>query len=93
MEELIANYSAARAIFTKWMEWKPEEKAWLAFIKFEERMHEFERCREIMYRYMDAYPRLRTYMKVAHFEIKRKNREAARLVFEKTIEDLGMGAF
>lgn len=50
MEELLGNYKKAREIFERWMAWKPEEKAWLAYIKFEERMGEFQNCREIMYR-------------------------------------------
>ena len=50
MEELLGNYKKAREIFERWMAWKPEEKGWLAYIKFEERMGEFQNCREIMYR-------------------------------------------
>lgn len=42
MEEVLANYQAAREIFARWMTWKPEEKAWMAYLKFEERMGEKE---------------------------------------------------
>ena len=42
MEEVLGNYQAAREIFNRWMTWKPEEKAWMAFLKFEERMGERE---------------------------------------------------
>lgn len=45
MEEIIGNYNKARAIFAKWMTWKPEEKAWMSFYKFEQRMKEPENCR------------------------------------------------
>lgn len=31
MEELIGFYPKARQIFERWMEWKPPEKAWLAY--------------------------------------------------------------
>ena len=71
------------------MTWKPEEKAWLAYLKFEESMGETEKRREIMYRYLQAYPRLRTFLKVTQFEIKNKNPSAARQIFEKAQEDLG----
>jgi len=55
-------------------------------------MGEKEKCREIMYRYLEAYPRLETYLKVAKFEIKNKNIEFARKVFEKAVDDLGESA-
>jgi crooked neck len=42
MEEVLGNYAAAREIFSRWMTWRPEEKAWLAYLKFEERMGELE---------------------------------------------------
>lgn len=38
MEEIIGNYKGARDVFERWMEWKPSEKAWLAFANFERRM-------------------------------------------------------
>lgn len=45
-----------------------------------------------MYRYMEEYPRLRTYIKVAKFEMKNKNNKAAREIFERTLEELGKEA-
>lgn len=42
MEEVLGNYAAARQIFDRWMTWRPDEKAWMAFVKFEERMGEKE---------------------------------------------------
>lgn len=38
---------------------------------------------------MEAFPRLKSYLKVARFEIKNKNRDAARSIFERTLEELG----
>jgi crooked neck len=40
MEELLGNYIQARKIFQRWMNWRPEEKAWLAFVAFEQRVGE-----------------------------------------------------
>lgn len=45
-----------------------------------------------MFRYMEAFPKLRTYLKVAKFEIKCKNRESARKIYERSIEELGQEA-
>lgn len=42
----------------------------MAYLHFEERMGEKELQRQVMYRYMEAYPKLRVYLKVAQFEIK-----------------------
>jgi crooked neck len=71
------------------MTWRPDEKAWMAFVRFEERMGEKECQRSVMFRYMEAFPKLRTYLKVAKFEVKCKNRESARGIYERTIEELG----
>ncbi len=38
---------------------------------------------------MDAFPRLRTYIKVLKFEVKHGFKKEARDLFEKTIEELG----
>lgn len=74
MEELIGEYAKARDIFTRWMEWVPGEKAWMAFIKFEERMGEPERAKDILYKYLEAFPSLNTYLKVAKAELKSRNK-------------------
>lgn len=42
-----------------------------------------------MYQYMEAHPKLHTYLKVAKYEQKLRNFQAARDIYEKTIEDLG----
>ena len=82
MEEILGQYTKARAIFEKWMSWRPKEKAWMSYLKFEQRMKDSENCRRIMYNYLDAYPLLRVYLKVAKFEEKHKNFKAAREVYE-----------
>ena len=58
---MLGQYLKARAIFEKWMSWKPAEKAWMAYMKYEERLGEFENARKIMYRYLDCHPKLETY--------------------------------
>ena len=68
MEEMIGQYQAARAIFGRWMAWNPEEKAFLAYCKFEERMGESGRQREIMYLLLEAHPKYENYLRVAKFE-------------------------
>lgn len=52
-------------------------------------MKEPENCRKIMYSYLNAYPVLRVYLKVAKFEEKHRNKKAARELFEQILIDLG----
>jgi len=89
MEELLGNYSQARAIFERWLSWKPQERAWLCYMKYEERMQEPQRHRELMYRFLAEFPREKTYIKVAKYETKLKNIPLARQVYEKAMDDLG----
>ena len=35
----------ARNVFQRWMEWGPGEKAWMAFLRFEERMGEPQKAK------------------------------------------------
>ena len=58
-------------------------------MKFEERMSEPQKHRELMYRFLSEFPREKTYIKVAKYETKLRNVPLARKVFEKAMEDLG----
>jgi len=53
MEEVISNYDKVRAIFDSWMTWKPKDTAWMAYLKFEQRMNNIENCRNILERFID----------------------------------------
>ena len=46
-----------------------------------------------IFRYLEAFPRLQTYLKVAKFELKNHNPASARLIFEKIPTDLGDEAY
>lgn len=46
----------------------PSENAWDVFLKFEERLGEYENCREILKDYIDLNPSLKAYLKAAKFE-------------------------
>jgi crooked neck len=74
------------------MEWCPGEKAWMSYIKFEERMGEPESAKKILYRYLESYPTLETYIKVAKFEFRNKNKEETRRIYERIITELGSEA-
>jgi TolA-binding protein len=48
-----------------------------------------QKARDVLYKYLEANPALETYLKVAKFEFKNRNKEAARKMFEQIIVDLG----
>ena len=52
MEEMLGNVGGARQVFERWMQWEPEEQAWLSFIKMELRYKEVDRARDIYERYI-----------------------------------------
>ena len=52
-------------------------------------MNEPENQRKVMYQYMDVFPKLGVYLRVAKFEVKMHNKTSARKIFERTLEDLG----
>lgn len=58
-------------------------------MKFEERLGEFENCREILKDYIDLNPSLRAYMKAAKFEQKRGSKDKARRFYERAFVELG----
>ena len=56
MEEMLGNNDKVREIFEDWMTWEPKEHAWNAYLKFEDRMGDLQRCRSILERYIDQNP-------------------------------------
>ena len=54
-----------RLVFDRWMEWEPDEQAWLTYIKFELRYKEIERARQIYERFVYVHPDVRNWIKFA----------------------------
>jgi len=63
MEEVLGNIAGARQIFERWMRWEPEESAWNAYIKFEKRYKEYDRCRLIYERFVNTHPQPKNWLK------------------------------
>lgn len=40
------------------MTWEPNDNAWLAFAKFEERLGEIENSRKVLFRYIEVHRNL-----------------------------------
>jgi crooked neck len=73
LEELLQNVPGARQVFERWMKWEPEDKAWQAYIKLEERYGEHDRASAIYERWVAVRPDPRVWVKWAKFEEERGN--------------------
>lgn len=61
----------------------------MSYIKFQERNGQPANAKAVLYKYLQAYPALQAYLKVAKFQFKNKNKDAARKIFQSVIIDLG----
>lgn len=90
MEEMLGNYIGVREIYKVWMTWKPGENAWISYSKFEERMGEIDKAREVMYKYIEKNSdNVDAYIKTAKYEEKLGNFNSARTIYETALSDLG----
>ncbi|KAJ4453836.1 putative Protein crooked neck [Paratrimastix pyriformis] len=90
-EEMLGNIPAARQIFDRWMGWKPDTPAWIAFVKLEMRYHEHERARQILERFIQCHPVLPSYLKYAKFlEKNLHDIEGARAIYQRAYAELGL---
>jgi crooked neck len=92
LEEILGNYAGARQIYERWMEWQPDEQAWLTYIKFEMRCGETERARGIYERFVKVHPSVKAWLRWAKFEDSLGERDRARAVFEQAVQYLGENA-
>lgn len=89
MEEMLGNVGGARQVFERWMEWEPDEQAYLTFIKFELRYKETERAREIYCRFVMVHPDVKNWVRYAKFEEQHGYISSARAVYEQAVEFYG----
>jgi crooked neck len=101
MEEILSNYTKVREIFESWMTWNPKDTAWLAYLKFEEKMGSIQNWRNLLERFVYIYPNIGDqeamdaigrYMKAAKFEEKVNERKRARSYNERALTDFGEAA-
>ena len=63
MEEMLGNISGARLVFERWLEWMPDDNAFLAYIKMESRYDEYDRCRHVFNRYVETHQSVRAWIR------------------------------
>lgn len=68
MEEMLGELESVRKIFDDWMTWQPSEFAWNAYLKFEQRHGDLDKCRMILEKFIDVNPVPASFVKAANFE-------------------------
>ena len=88
-EELGGDHAKCRAVFERWMAWQPDDNAWLAYARFEQRCHNLDKAEQVLRRYCQAFPTCRAFVKFAKWaEFEAKNVALARTIFEALLQEL-----
>ena len=61
------DISGTRQVFDRWMEWEPDEQAWLTYIKFELRYKEIDKARGIYEKFVYVHPEVHNWIKFARY--------------------------
>jgi len=93
LEEVLGNADGARALFERWMAWAPEEQAWLAYARFEERQARppgaAGRARGVYERLLACRPSLANFLRLAKWEERANGQRAlARRALERAAVEL-----
>ena len=89
MEEMVGDVAKCRTVFERWMEWMPDDNAWMSFARFEGRCGHWDQAKEVMKRYANTYPSIRSFMRFAKWaEFEAKDVDLARTVFESALVEL-----
>lgn len=88
MEEMLGNFSGARQIFDRWMQWNPDTETWLSYVRFELRYEEIERARSIFEKLVQCHNKVSAWVRYAEFEKKNGEVAKARNCYERGVENL-----
>jgi crooked neck len=89
MEEMVGDVPKCRAVFERWMKWRPDDNGWLAYARFETRHGHLDRAEQVMRGYVNAYPVAQAYLRMAKWaEHEAKNPVLARTVYESALREL-----
>eukprot|EP01155_Anaeramoeba_flamelloides_P046719 Anaeramoba_flamelloidesc39907_g1_i1.p1 GENE.c39907_g1_i1~~c39907_g1_i1.p1 ORF type:complete len:374 (+),score=80.80 c39907_g1_i1:2-1123(+) len=94
LEEALNNIEGVRLICKRWMEWEPNEAAWLTYAKFETRHKEIELARDVYEAFIRCHPKVDSYLRYAKWELKNNHEiSKARNVYERTLKELEEDAY
>jgi crooked neck len=89
MEKMVGDIPKCRAVFKRWMEWMPDDNAWMLYARIEGRGGHMDQVKKIMRWYTNTHLWLRSFMRFAKWaEFKAKNIELARTVYESSLVEL-----
>ncbi|GMH84236.1 hypothetical protein TrST_g691 [Triparma strigata] len=89
MEEMVGDVPKCRAVWERWMEWKPDDNAWGSYAKFEMRCGDLSLAKNVLERYTASYPSVRSYLKYARWaEYDAKDVVLSREVYERCLSEL-----
>jgi crooked neck len=89
MEEMVGDTPKCRAVFARWMQWMPDDNAWLSYARFEVRCQRRDAANEVMKQYVNTYPSARAFLKYAKWaEFESKDVPKAREIYEAALSEL-----
>lgn len=88
MENMLGNYAGVRQLYSRWMEWRPEEEAWKSYLQFEMRNGEAQLVRDIFRRYVEINRSPKAFLKWAKYEESVHEIDNARDVYSAAVEQL-----
>lgn len=89
MEEMVGDVPKCRAVFDRWMDWMPDDNAWMSYARFEGRCGHWDQAKEIMKRYANTYPSSKSFMRFAKWaEFEAKDVDLARTIYESALVEL-----
>jgi crooked neck len=89
VEEMVGDLPKCRAVFERWMEWMPDDNAWMSYARFEGRGGHWDHAKAIMRRYANAYPSTRSFLRFAKWaEHEATDVALARTVYESALVEL-----
>jgi crooked neck len=89
VEELAGDWPKTRSVFERWMEWHPDDSAWMSYAKFEARHQNYDAAKNVMQRYCQTFASAKAMLKYAKFaEFELHDIPLARSVYESSISEL-----
>eukprot|EP00762_Andalucia_godoyi_P000609 ANDGO_05342.mRNA.1 Pre-mRNA-splicing factor clf1 len=89
VQEVLGDIEGTRAVFERWLQWQPDDRAWSMAVKFEKRHRSWDRVRELYQRWIDRFPKIEVWIKFAKFEEKVHAIERAREIYETALKYFG----
>jgi crooked neck len=86
---LCEDIPKCRAVFERWMQWMPDDNAWLAYARFEFRCRNKDGAQQVLRRYCQSYPSVKAYVKFAKWaEFEAQDIPLSRNIYESALTEL-----